>query len=226
MVDACLRSYKVMRISNFSAAGSTICTTPCPGFTSSRRRRRPNFLSLFTSLVTEPRLRPSSSASAEMLIRFFRTTWQSRMRCAVRHSIMSSGSAKVKILSASTRSPFDIFSARSKERRICPSSPSQKILVFIASPEGLCFSIEEAHCFQIPGKGNQRHFAHVMALMGTVCVIEAQHADVVGAEQMGQEEGKVVSNGLTLRVDPDLLAKNDDPTCTPKTSLVVNFLAK
>jgi hypothetical protein len=65
-----------------------------------------------------------------------------------------------------------------------------------------------------------------MALMGTVCVIEAQHAAIVDAEQMGQEEGEIVSNRLALFVDPDLLTKNADPTRTPKTSLVINFFSK
>jgi hypothetical protein len=62
--------------------------------------------------------------------------------------------------------------------------------------------------------------------MGTMCVIEAQHAAIVDAEQMGQEEGEIVSNGLALCVDPDFLAKNAEPTRTPKTSLVINFFAK
>jgi hypothetical protein len=62
--------------------------------------------------------------------------------------------------------------------------------------------------------------------MGTVCVIEAEHSAVVDTEQVGQEEGEIVSNGLTLCVEPDLLAKNADSTRTPKTSLVINFFAK
>jgi hypothetical protein len=65
-----------------------------------------------------------------------------------------------------------------------------------------------------------------MGLVVAVCVIEAQHAAIVDAEHMGQEEGEIVSSHLALCVEPDLLAKNTDPTRTPETSLIINFFAE
>ena len=65
-----------------------------------------------------------------------------------------------------------------------------------------------------------------MVFMGTMCVIEAEYAAVVSFEQMRQEQGKIVSNHLTLFIDPDLFTKNADSAGTPKTSFVIGVFAK
>ena len=64
-----------------------------------------------------------------------------------------------------------------------------------------------------------------MTLVNTVCVIEPQHATVIPSEQMGQKEGEIVANRLTLLVYPDLFADNADSAPAPKFVFGVGILA-
>jgi hypothetical protein len=65
-----------------------------------------------------------------------------------------------------------------------------------------------------------------MALMNTVCVVEAENAPVIGSQPMGQKEGKIVVNDQIFFVNPDLLAHDTDSTRTPKFGFVISLLAR
>lgn len=65
-----------------------------------------------------------------------------------------------------------------------------------------------------------------MTLMDSVCVVETEHAAVIGSQPMGQKEGKIVANDQILFVNPDLLAYDTGPAPTPKLSFVISLLAK
>jgi hypothetical protein len=72
---------------------------------------------------------------------------------------------------------------------------------------------------------NRFYFAHEVTLMSAMCVIEAKYAALIYSGQMWQEESEIVLNDLALSVDPDFLAKNADPSGTPKPGFVIGFLA-
>jgi hypothetical protein len=65
-----------------------------------------------------------------------------------------------------------------------------------------------------------------MALMNTVCVVEAENAPVVGSQPMGQKEGEIVTNDQISFVNPDLFAYDTDSTRTPKFGFVISLLAR
>ena len=65
-----------------------------------------------------------------------------------------------------------------------------------------------------------------MALVSTVCVIEAEHTPIIDSQQVGQKEGQIVANDLVFRVDPDFFSDHTDSTGTPKFVLQVGVLAK
>lgn len=65
-----------------------------------------------------------------------------------------------------------------------------------------------------------------MTLMDTVCVVEAEHASVIGSKTMRQKEGKIVANDKILFVNPNLFAHDTGPTRTPKFSFVIRPLAQ
>lgn len=64
-----------------------------------------------------------------------------------------------------------------------------------------------------------------MAFMDTVCVVEAEHAAVIGAKLVWQKEGEIVPNHQILFVNPNLLAYDTSPSRTPKLSFVIRLLA-
>ena len=68
--------------------------------------------------------------------------------------------------------------------------------------------------------------AHEMALVDPVGVVKTKDTPVVDSGQVGQEEGKIVSNDLLFCVDPDLFTQNPDSVCTPKMSFVIGDLAQ
>jgi hypothetical protein len=65
-----------------------------------------------------------------------------------------------------------------------------------------------------------------MALMNTVCVVEAENAAVIGSQPMGQNEGQIAANDQISFVNPDLLAHDTDSTGTPKFGFIISFLAR
>src|SRR5580698_10547143 len=147
---------------------------------------RPSFLSLFASRVTAPRLRPSASASAEILSFFFRAVSKRRILCAVKHSVIMTGSAKVIIFSDSRRSPFARRRLRSRERRTWPSNPSVNTFTFMASPDCLYLAIEPLRGLSETYEFNFCHSIHVVALMHSMGIIEPEHSTVVLIKQVGQ----------------------------------------
>jgi hypothetical protein len=65
-----------------------------------------------------------------------------------------------------------------------------------------------------------------MAFMGAMRMIKAEYAAFVDSGQMRQEKSEIVLNDLTFPVNPDLLTKNAYSAGTPKSRLVIGFLAK
>lgn len=62
--------------------------------------------------------------------------------------------------------------------------------------------------------------------MDAVRIIVAKDAAVIDPGEMRHEECEVVSDDVTLGVNPNLFSQNADSTGTPKTRLVIGILAQ
>ena len=65
-----------------------------------------------------------------------------------------------------------------------------------------------------------------MALMGSMCIIEAEHAPFVYPEQVRKDKSEIVLNDFIFPIDPDLLAKDSYTAGASKSRFVIGFLAE
>src|SRR5208282_52036 len=100
-------------------------------------------------------------------------------------------------------------------------NPSVNTLTFIISPDRLSFPMEALGCSRIPFELDQLNLTHKMPFVGAVCVVESKNAAFINSSQMRHKKGKIVSDHLTLRIHPDLLAENTDASGTAKICLII-----
>lgn len=66
--------------------------------------------------------------------------------------------------------------------------------------------------------------SHKVPLMGSMSVIETEHATVVDCSYMRKQKSKVVADDLVILIDPDFFAKDAYPLPAAEASFVVGIL--